>query len=162
MAASTIAVMTTQTWAPVLGAEDGNRSVRSSVGLGMPMFMAASRDSAIVSVVGTWTNCVPFEVGFLDHMLTRVDIKVPFWCRREWTMFPANLITELGLSQLRVWLLMVMLQLHCLWMNSVSAVWKYFTTVSWWTPCVCSKTILSLVDHKSYCDRVHPITNKYS
>ena len=37
-------------------------------------------------------------------------------------MFPANLITELGLSQLRVWLLMVMLQLHCLWMNSVSAV----------------------------------------
>ena len=62
----------------MLGAEEGNLSVRSSVGLGMPMFMAASRDSAIVSVVGTWTNCVPFEVGFLDHMLTRVDIKVPF------------------------------------------------------------------------------------
>ena len=97
MAVSTAAVMSTQTQAPVLGAEDGNGSVRFSVGLTIPICMAASRDAATVSVVERLTNCVPFEVGFLDHMLTRVVMMVPFCCRREWAMFPANLSTEIRL-----------------------------------------------------------------
>ena len=97
MAVSTAAVMSTQTRAPVLGAEDGNGSVRFTVGFTIPICMAASRDSATVSVVERLTNCVPFEVGFLDHMLMRVVMMVPFCCRREWTMFPANLSTEIRL-----------------------------------------------------------------